>query len=62
MKNLLSSAPLLVTFAAVATIAIIALLNLRVIAPESLAIGAGFVTCLGLSAMMARDLGSEPSY
>lgn len=62
MKKLLSSAPLLVTVAAVAVIAIVSLLNLRVIAPESLALGAGLVTCLGLSAMMARDLTAEPSY
>ncbi len=62
MKNLLSSAPLLISAAAIATAAIIALLNLSVITPQALGLGAGLATSAGLLAMLARDLEPRSCY
>ncbi len=56
MKNLLSSAPLLISAAAMATAAVVTVLNLSVITPQALSLGIGIATCAGLLAMLVRDL------
>lgn len=62
MKTILSSAPLFTSAAALAAIALAALLNLSIITPEALGLGASLATCAGLLAMLAHDLEPRRSY
>jgi len=59
MKTILSSVPLLVSAAVIATATIVVLCNLRIVTPDALGLGAGIATSAGLLAMMARDLESK---
>jgi hypothetical protein len=59
MKNLLTSAPLLTTAAAISAAIIVALLDLNIVTPNALGLGAGIATCAGLLAMLARDFESK---
>ncbi len=54
MKNLLCSLPLLLTATAIALFLGACAFGLR-LSPDGLALGAGLLTCLGLTAMSACD-------
>ena len=62
MKTILSSAPLFIAAAAIAALLLAVLLNLSIITPESIGLGAGLATCAGLLAMLARDLEPRSCY
>jgi len=55
MKHFLSALPLLLAAAAFALIAAAFAFDLRIFTPNSLGLGAGILTCLGLGAMSATD-------
>lgn len=59
MKLLLSALPLLLAAAAFALIATAFAFDLRIFTPNSLALGAGILTCAGLCAMSGADFRSN---
>ena len=59
MKHLLSALPLVLAIAATAALAAAFVLDLRILSPDTLGLGAGLVTCLGLCSMSATDARSR---
>ncbi len=55
MKHLVSALPLLLTATAIALFVAACAFGLRIISPDTLGLGAGFLTCLGLGAMSAAE-------
>lgn len=55
MKHILSALPLLLAIGAFALIAAAFAFDLRIFTPNSLALGAGILTCAGLCAMAGAD-------
>lgn len=55
MKHIVSSLPLLLTAAGIAAAAIVTVLNLKVVSPETIGLGAAIIACAGLCAMAGTD-------